>query len=273
MPSEFVAAVVLTVVTGLLLALFSHRIPRNLLLGYRIGYTLLSHSVWARVNREAGVILVLIGVATLILETLFPGSAVSKAFYLSSLTIALIALAFRAKRLAEYESLTKPPEGARDEPVVPLKVARVSKAKLIVVALTTATTILVVALAYPSLPSKVAVNFNTEGSPTSLVSKELMLLAILSFISPGVIALGLTMLTVKYPIILYNPWVPVDKLLDIVIDISVLLQAFLLLLVIDILLYNMEGSHIIPIKALLMLQVLLSIFIVARLAIVMALRR
>ena len=91
------------IVSGMLLYLLASRIPRNLLFGFRIGYTLSSRRLWVKYNRLSGLTLVLTGVVVLFLSMFITNLMVFILVILGMTIGSTIVLVYMASREAERE--------------------------------------------------------------------------------------------------------------------------------------------------------------------------
>ncbi len=248
-PLRLVAFVssLLIAVTGAALYLLAERLPMNPFVGFRIGYAYISRKLWVKLNKEAGLVLAVIGAflmpASLILEPL-----ASIMLLLALLVGATIVLVERASRLAEKELLSAPPReaapGARITPVPP-SIGHVAALVAAVVF-----TIGGLAAYYPMLPDNVAVHFTWSGVPDSYAPKASIPALVLT---PFLVLLVLTafffILGYRKPEAFYKPWLPWSMITRFVGILYTLLIAVLLVASfanLDLLYYNVYGYHLVP---------------------------
>ena len=201
------------VAAGLVLAVFAPRIPRNPVFGLRVGYSFYSQRVWTRVNRELGVILALLGVSGIVLGRM-GASSEALGFYMGGGSMAAgLALIFRAKKLAELESLREP-EGKPGGPgsVERLRGMSVGASRLVLGLILVGSTLYLGGLLVSPL----------GGWGGSLWEA-------LALASPYLLVLVFEVLARMEPMFFYNPWVPPRVLLVIMVDGLLMLQVVLAL--------------------------------------------
>lgn len=178
------------VILGLALALSAPHLPRNPVFGLRVGYSYASPRVWRRVNREAGILLAVVGLATILAERL-AGPRVGEGLLAVGLLGVTLGMVLRARRLAEWESLREPDSHEVRAAPRPLGPIRVGGARLVVMVLAS-----LVALA---------------GGNGGLEFR----VGVLSVLG---VFLAFALLARRAPMFFYNPWIPVGELAVIMLE-------------------------------------------------------
>ncbi len=233
-----------TALLGLALALLAGRLPMNPFIGVRVGYTFMSRRVWVRVNREGGVALAVLGVLTAVTDYFLLRPDYALYLYISGSLALVIALVVRAKKLAEYEATVSPPEVRAPKVISEVKPPTPNKPRLALLMALTVATLAVGFAAYPHLPDPVATHFNAEGVPDDFVSKEFFPLVATLFTLPGLIAFLMLAVSRVVPVFLYNPWVPISKFLDVIVEIMAIIQGVEFLAIADTVYFNLSGKHL-----------------------------
>jgi len=228
---------------GAILYFLIKRIPPNIFIGLRIGFTFISREVWSRVNREYGASLVALGTAVILLNYLgLPPNTLLNVSVGAAIVITLVFI-IRAYRLADYYATMKVGGGGEGVEVIkPLKLGSLRTALAI------APPILITAsliLTYPILPNQVATHFGPNGLPNGFTSKY----GFLTFVTPLILTLSLlglasVILGMKLPIAFYNPWTTMGRFFIAVTDLLIATSWVMVLTYVSIVTYNVLGRHI-----------------------------
>ncbi len=260
------------IVLGAILYFLIRKIPPNIFVGVRIGFTFISREVWIRVNREYGASLIALGTATLILMKLgLPPNTILTTSIITSI-ILTIAFLIRAYRLAEYYTTMKPETSRGEVKVIqPLKVGilrtSLAVAPPVVIALLGITT-------YSLLPNQVAVHFGSNGLPNLFEDKEVFmksttpLFTVLALVSVASIVLGR-----KLPIAFYNPWTTMRRFYVAVTDFLICTSWVLAISYVDLIHYNLLSRHLVDPMVLVTASLILLILLIARIIYVCLVRR
>lgn len=120
---------ILTPILGLsmtaagLLLLIAARVGPNPVIGFRIGYTMVSRRVWRRVNEVAAVVTAATGLASVPLGLYF-GIKAQILFLVALSIVEVIVLTEYARRLAEKSLISEPPVG--EEALIAIRPARLA---------------------------------------------------------------------------------------------------------------------------------------------------
>ncbi len=261
----------INLVVGLILFLFAEHIPRNPLFGVRIGYTFLSERIWVLTNKIAGGLLAVTGLITIFLSFLFPTSNIPYMFYSLALIISMGYVLFKAKAEAELEGLRTPEKPTvKPKPIVP---PEHSLTRITISLLLLASIFALTIYYYPMLPEKIAVQFDSHGNPTTFTTKQKLYPYTILFGSPTITAIIIYILTWRYPIILYNPWVSIKKFRDIIIDLLLIIQVVQILSLIDFYHYNMNAQHIVGVHLTLIMVIIAIAYMIIRLLILALMKK
>ena len=260
------------IVLGAILYFLIRKIPPNIFVGVRIGFTFISREVWIKVNREYGASLIALGIAVLILMRLgLPPNTLLTTSLVTSIVLTVVFL-IRAYRLAEYYTTMKP-EVSKGE----VKALQPLKAGLLRTSLAIAPPIIIALLGiatYSLLPNQVAVHFDSNGLPNLFEDKDSFmksttpLFTILALVSAASIVLGR-----KLPIAFYNPWTTMRRFYVAVTDFLICLSWMLAISYVDLIHYNLLSRHLIDPMVLVTVSSILLILLIARVIYVCLVRK
>ncbi|WP_187146079.1 SdpI family protein [Staphylothermus hellenicus] len=236
------------IITGIILYLFAERIPRNLLFGFRIGYTLSSKKLWVKYNRLSGIVLVFIGLVTLFLPLFISNIMVLILILLGLIIVSTITLTYMASREAKqelsFETVGLGVAGRRIWRIMPVKP---SPLRIILAVLPPLLSIILTLYLLPYLPNLIPVHYDISGAPNRWDTLNDFLKITFPFII-GIECLPLIFMLVeiKAPMIFYAPRLPKKKFVNLLYDIGIMMAWLVMLVYIDILYYAINNKHIIP---------------------------
>ncbi len=181
-----------TIAAGLVIYSVARYLPMNTLIGFRLGYTFMSRRLWVKFNREMGLALAGVGLATIALGRIVAGEESLIASYLAMVVLAYILLFYRARKEGELEATLKPPEPGRTYRPLEKLQARPHMALLAALA---------------AIAPLIA----------SMVYGRVTFLTVI-YMLPGVMALALVIVASRIPVILYNPWIPPGGMLNVIFE-------------------------------------------------------
>ncbi len=237
------------IITGLLLYLIANRLPRNLLFGFRIGYTLSSRKLWIKYNRLSGLALALIGLISLVLS-IFLVNIMVYVYTILGMTIAsYIILTYMASREAEKELSFREVEEREEVKHVIKKIIPVkpSYPRILLAVLPPIISLITTYYLLPLLPEHIPVHYDINGVPDRWDTLDNFLKTTVPYmIGAQYITLIFILIELKVPMIFYLPRLPKEKLVNLIYDIGIMTAWLLLLAYIDILYYAVNNKHFIP---------------------------
>ncbi len=237
------------IITGLLLYLIANRLPRNLLFGFRIGYTLSSRKLWIKYNRLSGLALALIGLISLVLS-IFLVNIMVYVYVILGMTIAsYIILTYMASREAEKELSFREVEEREEVKHVIKKIIPVkpSYPRILLAVLPPIISLITTYYLLPLLPEHIPVHYDINGVPDRWDTLDNFLKTTVPYmIGAQYITLIFILIELKVPMIFYLPRLPKEKLVNLIYDIGIMTAWLLLLAYIDILYYAVNNKHFIP---------------------------
>ncbi len=240
-PAEYLGLI--SIVLGIILYSIASRLPMNTLVGFRLGYSFMSRRVWVRFNRELGLALVVVGVATMALSVVGVSPYNVPVVYAFMVIAAYAVLFARARREGDIEATLRPPEPSPGY-------RRFERASVslymypVAVALTAAPP--TIALAYDSL------------SPS-----------ILLYMLPGALALALLVVARVDPVVLYNPWVSPGSMLRLLLEALILAGLVETIALLNALNVESRGAAILGQGMMEAITILLSAYIMLRFTAIM----
>ncbi len=156
---------VIYLISALLVLFLAPKIGPNPYFGFRIGYSFSSRNVWNKTNRFAGILM------TLHSLSLFPFIFLDNlVYYIVALIVPLVIISiagiiYASHNLEEERVEVKGPI----KPIKPLETTFVWKYLGVILFLIL---LLMMLIAYPSLPTKLAVHFDAAGNPNGWSSKN-----------------------------------------------------------------------------------------------------
>lgn len=258
------------IITGLLLYLIANRLPRNLLFGFRIGYTLSSRKLWIKYNRLSGLALALIGLISLVLS-IFIVNIIVYVYVILGMTIAsYIILTYMASREAEKELSFRKVEEREEVKHVIKKIIPVkpSYLRILLAVLPPIISLITTYYLLPFLPGHIPVHYDINGVPDRWDTLDNFLKTTVPYmIGAQCITLIFIFIELKVPMIFYLPRLPKEKLVNLMYDIGIMMAWLLLLAYTDILYYAVNNKHLIPTTLVTILTIAIVTIIIIRITI------
>ncbi len=264
-------------VSGVILALISRKLPINPFLGFRIGYVYISRNIWIKMNKLAGVVFAFLGAIFLVMPYIIDALVTLILMLFSIIAVTMILIEY-ASKIAELELIKLPAKERatkleRIEPLYP----SIPIIALLVVSISIFLYSLIVL--YPQLPEVVAVHFSLSGAPDRYGSKIELLAA--SIAGPALFYTLLayfTYLGVKRPEAFYKPWlkpIEVRRYALSLITALALGSIIVTIAIYDAIYYNLTNTHVVPLLPTTTVMILALLVIIAYmlLVIVKAYRR